>query len=443
VADDRAKKPPGTALEKDSSHPDVSEVDLAEIDRVLSNFSTAIPAPSDEFGAHISELPAAPIDDPMAEVDSILEARTSYLPPVGDLSMPHPLSGAFAVPLPPLPPAYGYGYVPDRTPLGYVPDRTPLGYIPDGTPLPIPLPQYGFLPDPLGFPIVPAPGPVDPLGAPLFALPPDLAEPAPPSPPPAPPPAPSAEPTPSEATRAATADIERRKSLRQELNVRPVRAVLSMEKEQSARGRVRNMSAQGGLFIETHAPLPFKARVRADFTLPNARRMSFEGRVVRKPEDGVAIHLKANLDGVKFLHTFIEQAVAFDGPAVQDIHIFELEGEEETEQAVSEAELSQAWDKLRDNFASEEQNQAFIKLCLSGRRLDYALERYREMRRERPEDERIPKYLLQIGTIISFSAMNKAQPEKEAKKVRPAVALIFLLVVALCSLLFLLKFKLA
>jgi hypothetical protein len=154
------------------------------------------------------------------------------------------------------------------------------------------------------------------------------------------------------------------------------------------------------------------------------------------------VQLKVHREGSRFLEAFIEQALGPDpaGAALAEVQLQELSAVSGGEEpAVAESELNLAWDRALGQIDDDNAQQNFIKLCLSARRLDFALERYRALKAERPDDERVAKYLLQIGTILSFSALQRSPDAAKTPKLSPPVVFMIMLVVAIIALMVVLK----
>ena len=220
---------------------------------------------------------------------------------------------------------------------------------------------------------------------------------------------------------ARTADlrpmVERRRNERYEFDNFVVRAVLRDAAGQVTRARVRDM-ASGGLFVETNAPFPFKSDVFVEVKLKGGRALTVAGRVVFQPESGMAVRLKTDVQTRAFLLAFVDEIIDPNcDEALREITIIQQNiPEAESAGSVDMAALSQSWNRVLRHLEDETVHQAFIQKCLSASRLDYALEQYRKLQAERPDDEKVTRYLTQVGTILNFQAFGRDDKRKPQTK---------------------------
>ncbi|MCK6551164.1 PilZ domain-containing protein, partial [Myxococcota bacterium] len=200
--------------------------------------------------------------------------------------------------------------------------------------------------------------------------------------------------------------VERRAAVRHELDVNVVRAVITGSADgQNARGRVRNLSTTGGMLLEAAARIAPKTAVSAELTLYDGRMMIFSGRVVRSVRQELALKLDTDDSQAAFLELFIRDARSPDQRALQPVRVSVRE--EGAPDLVDDVALTKRWLDVREQFEDDEVQQRFIQECLKANRLEFAVARYRELKAERPNDERVQKYLGQIGTILGFYAFQK------------------------------------
>lgn len=223
---------------------------------------------------------------------------------------------------------------------------------------------------------------------------------------------------------ARTADlrpmVERRRNERYEFDNFVVRAIMKDAEGRVTRARVRDMSS-GGLFIETASPFPFKSDVFLEVKLRSGRSLTVAGRVVFQPESGMAIRLKTDIQTRAFMLAFVDDIV---DPGCEDsfreLTIVQRDTPEESSGVSMDlASLSQAWNRVLRHIEDDAVHQAFIQKCLSATRLDYALEQYRRLQTEQPDDERVTRYLTQVGTILNFQAFSRDDKTKAPKKRSP------------------------
>ncbi|MFO0725033.1 MAG: PilZ domain-containing protein [Myxococcota bacterium] len=171
------------------------------------------------------------------------------------------------------------------------------------------------------------------------------------------------------------------------------------------RGRVRDIAIDGGLFIELATAPELLASVRATLTLPSGHEMAFEGKVVRKTSAGVAVRLRVDQPSQAFLNVFVAVARGGDRRRALELRLEPLDSGAEADPEVA---LSRAFqDALLDG--SDEAHQRFIQTCLTQRRIDYALTRYRAEKARRAQDPIFDAYLAQVGTILGFASLNSAE----------------------------------
>lgn len=208
--------------------------------------------------------------------------------------------------------------------------------------------------------------------------------------------------------------IDRRNAERVPLHTKLTRATVHTEPGQPpGRGRVVNISRGGGLLIEAHALLPFKADVIVDMLRANGRFISFAGRVVRRPDDtGMAIQMRVPDSARDFICRFIDDAL---DPEESTCTVTIRPSRPESNVVIS---LSQAWNRIEERPSDEALHQAFIELSMSSHQIDFALERYRGMKAALPSDPRPDRYLEQLGKILGFYALNKRPSVAVDTKVR-------------------------
>ena len=177
------------------------------------------------------------------------------------------------------------------------------------------------------------------------------------------------------------------------------------------RGRVRDISIDGGLFVELIPGPAMLTGVRATPGRPSGHEMCFEGKVVRKTGVGVAVRLRVDQPSQAFLNVFV--AVARGGDRRRPLEI-RLDPMDLEPAADAEVHLSRTFQEALLS-GSDDAHQRFIQACLSEKRLDYALSRYRaEKTRRGPEELSLDPYLAQVGTILGFTSMTSA--DKAAEK---------------------------
>lgn len=208
--------------------------------------------------------------------------------------------------------------------------------------------------------------------------------------------------------------------------------VFAEESPVAERGRVRNMSING-MWVDTAHALPFKTTVQAEWCIEGGLSKRFFGRVVRSTSAGMAIQLETSDPTWRFRQKFVD--LATDSTAslltmtVQADRYVDLEAIQAGPNAEELATLYDKWLEIEKDLGDEENHQAFIHACLQARRLEYALERYRELRMLRPGLPSIERHLKQIGTLLAFCTLKQdGSGEKDApwwkKPVFAAIAIV-------------------
>lgn len=237
-------------------------------------------------------------------------------------------------------------------------------------------------------------------------------------------------------------DGERRRALRFDLAGRAfIRAwIVGAPGTPPSRGRLTDLSLTGGVMIETRAPLPFRTDVRVELTLSDGRSTAFAGRVVRRPEVGMAIQIKTDPVSREFIRAFAEEALK-PGSRAPSATVTRVVGEGVV--TSDETPLEQAWSVLTTALDDEEAHERFVELCLKERRLDFALDKYRALRGLYPADESITRRIERIGTILAFAGLHRkeAQAAPSSLKVPAPVKLLLLLLVSLAALFIVLRLK--
>ena len=176
----------------------------------------------------------------------------------------------------------------------------------------------------------------------------------------------------------------------------------------AVRGRVRNLSLTG-MWVDTAHPLPFKAKVHAQWCIEGGVTRKFSGRVIRSTPSGMAIQLDTNDPTWRFRTRFVELAMAPSAPPLSmTVHAENTVDIESTKADLQAEEIDQLyaqWQEIEKDLGNETLHQAFIHKCIQVRRLEYALERYRELRLLRPGLPSTERHIKQIGTILAFCTL--------------------------------------
>lgn len=193
-------------------------------------------------------------------------------------------------------------------------------------------------------------------------------------------------------------------------------------------GRAINASISG-MWIRCEDPLPAEAFVRVDLTVMDGYVMSLAGQVTRASHNqGMAIRLQTNDSNWRFRSSFLDLART-PSKAPPRIHLEELTtGDLEKFRADQRvlARLRLQWDDLKQHLADDARHQQFIQACLEAQRLEFALERYRNLDPSLGFDS--TPYLKQIGTILTFYTLSRSSADEAKKKKKRSRFLPFVLV---------------
>ena len=187
-------------------------------------------------------------------------------------------------------------------------------------------------------------------------------------------------------------------------------------------GRLADISPNGGLFIESPNPLPFKTEVEVQTQTRSGVQARFTGRVVRVNARGMALHLRCSGAVKKLLLAVMDETLHPDAEPGS----WRVERCEDTERPEALAQLSAEWFVLRSESAGPEAHQAFIDHSMKVKELPFALECYRAWKAEVPDNPVADHHLAHIAKIIGFYAFDRrARPGADKK--RKNMTLIFII----------------
>jgi CheY-like chemotaxis protein len=230
--------------------------------------------------------------------------------------------------------------------------------------------------------------------------------------------------TPKRAKPAAARSGDRRIEDRYELDVNIVRAVITGAPDgNAARGRVRNVSLRGGMLVETQTKFQLRTILTVECGLLDGRKMIFTGRVLRSSSGELAIRLDCDETQRQFLEMFVKEACVPNQRAIQPVRIAQrVEGT--TEDIIDDMALMRCWVEVSEKLDDDAEQQRFIQMCLRAERLEFGIARYRDLKAQRPDDERVARYLQQIGTILGFYAFSKKDAIKEKAKLPSSLKIV-------------------
>lgn len=194
-------------------------------------------------------------------------------------------------------------------------------------------------------------------------------------------------------------------------------------------GRVTSASVTG-MWVETEHPLAFRSDVDVDWCVMGSFSLRFAGRVVRTSATGMAVVLDVDDSSWRFRSSFIDLART---PSDEPPSVI-VQPRSERAPAIHKTDgailrLAEHWTSIEDRLDDDAAHQAFISACLAAQRLEYALERYRELKLHNPNSVVATRYLKQIGTILTFYTFKRQAPESGTPTWKKGAALIVLLIV--------------
>ncbi|MBI2377317.1 MAG: PilZ domain-containing protein [Deltaproteobacteria bacterium] len=203
----------------------------------------------------------------------------------------------------------------------------------------------------------------------------------------------------------------------------PIASKLQRQDARVSNGEVRSISS-GGLFLSVeNAPLLETALV-VTFVRGDGQKLSIGGRVVYRPKDGlgVAIRLSSEVRARAFVLSFIDfvkqkrAGIQRSEILVREVDQSEVDPEDPIEANTEEAALNRAWASAKANLDDKKAQQEFVNQCVTLQRIDFALECYRKLHSEHPDDERIKKYLTNVGTVLSFYVLKPSSKTQESNQ---------------------------
>ncbi len=198
-----------------------------------------------------------------------------------------------------------------------------------------------------------------------------------------------------------------------ELSVHKVRALMVSQSGSTTRGRVISMSVGGQMLVDLTAPFEFGTLVNVELIVVDGQRAELGGTVGRSGEGQILIELDVPTEQASLLKRFITEAQDVAQPSIEQIRIRERA---KTEVApvdfVDDKTLADLFDVAAASLDDDATQQSFIQACIQAQRLQFAVQCYRELKNDHPEDERVARYLNQVGTILGFYAFRKADGDK-------------------------------
>ena len=188
-----------------------------------------------------------------------------------------------------------------------------------------------------------------------------------------------------------------------------VRIIVTLADGRTLRSTVQDGSYGGRLGLELSDGIRMNVPVTVEVILLDGRRSDIPGRTVA-PDNGAGIEIVLDLDPGDSVHfgRFLDEARDPSLPRAEALRV--------RERAAVEAQsdnIDQLWLSAKERLDDDGRQQAFIQACLRQQRMDFAIRSYRRLKDERPDDERVAKYLKQVGTILGFYALRKDQGQED------------------------------
>jgi hypothetical protein len=197
------------------------------------------------------------------------------------------------------------------------------------------------------------------------------------------------------------------------------------------RGRVRDVSDRGDVFVEVRSTWPAGTRVRAATTLPTGHTLSLGGYVVRVAPDGLGVRFDLDPTQRGLFVAFVERARRGDAPRGLSLQLSRVEGGAIDPEV--DAELGARWRAVLEAWDDDARHEAFVERCMRVGRVDLAIERYRAMKQARPDDASVDRRLEHVGKVLAFAAFTRtaAEPAPVARRWLAPFALVVGALVAL------------
>lgn len=193
-----------------------------------------------------------------------------------------------------------------------------------------------------------------------------------------------------------------------ELDVNVVRAVLVDGDRPNTRGRVRALSRGGRVLVEAREPFEEGTAVMVELTTVEGLRGELAGRVAGSTDTEMGIELVLPAVQQGLFRRFLDEARDVTQPLIEQVRIRAVPAAVPLEEKVADTVgLEQRWLEVKDHLADDPRQQHFIQECLKAQRLEFAVQCYRGLKTERPDDPLAAKYLNQVGTILGFYALRK------------------------------------
>lgn len=205
-------------------------------------------------------------------------------------------------------------------------------------------------------------------------------------------------------------------------------------------GRALSLDSQSQLTLECALPNNISQEILVTFTPPDRPLFVVPG-TLQSPEGGqLPVALRPDKEHRVMLQRFAEAASNSERP-LEPLKI-RFRGDSLNSIPVpDDVSLARLWDEVCNQMGDDAAQQRFIQACMKVKKLEYAVSCYRDLKEDRPEDDRIDKYLQQVGTILSFYALKKQDTQGEEGLSRGLKVVLGLFLLAAGCLMLLIAFR--
>lgn len=192
-----------------------------------------------------------------------------------------------------------------------------------------------------------------------------------------------------------------------ELSANMVRVIVISAEGQASRGRARAMSYRGGMVVDLKQPLLTDSPLSAELTCVDGERHGYRGKVQRTTAEQILVQLEIAEERKPHFDRFLTEARDITQPSIYQIRIRAQDPSMRVETWLDDQALARLWNDASNALEDDATQQRFIQACLKANKVDFAVRCYRELKEDNPEDERVARYLNQVGTILGFYAFRK------------------------------------
>jgi DNA-binding response OmpR family regulator len=203
-----------------------------------------------------------------------------------------------------------------------------------------------------------------------------------------------------------------------ELDANVVRLQLNKLDGESYRGRVRTMSYEGSMTFDCVSPLPSGSGLKVYLRLVQGSELQFDATATGYTDTTMSVKLSLVTGALPFLRAYVDEVRDISQGTISEIKAVQVAGK--ASGSIGADEVDQAlvarWREVAGQLDDDSAQQSFIQACLKAKKVEFAVQRYRELKETHPGDARVDRYLQQVGTILGFFAL-KGQAPTVADKV--------------------------